>query len=356
VGIGYESEGCCGSPDYYFNGLEDEVSLYHRALSASEIQAIYNAGSYGKCAPLVPPSIITQPANQNAIVGGTAAFSVTAGGTAPLSYQWSVNGTNILNGTNATLTLNNVQASQAGNYAVQVANAYGSTNSASALLTVISSCVSPPSDMIAWWQAENNGIDVIGGNNGTLLGGATFTSGKVGQTFSFNGVGGCVSIPDSPALDALTNSITVEAWFKFNQTNANASWAAIATKGKSSWRLMGIQGAKTLLFYCSGPNVGATGTRNVNDGQWHHVVGTYDGANVSLYVDGTLDAVQPGTGPIAVTSSIAGIGYESEGCCGSPDYYFNGWIDEVSLYNCALSADEIKAICTEENNGKPLPQ
>jgi hypothetical protein len=210
--------------------------------------------------------------------------------------------------------------------------------------------------LVAWWQAENNGIDVIGGNNGTLLGGATFTSGKVGQTFSFNGVGGCVSIPDSPALDALTNSITVEAWFKFNQTNANASWAAIATKGKSSWRLMGIQGAKTLLFYCSGPNVGATGTRNVNDGQWHHVVGTYDGANVSLYVDGTLDAVQPGTGPIAVTSSIAGIGYESEGCCGSPDYYFNGWIDEVSLYNCALSADEIKAICTEENNGKPLPQ
>ncbi len=71
-------------------------------------------------------------------VGGTASFSVTASGTAPLSYRWSWNGTNLVEATNATLTLNNVQLAQAGNYSVLVSNLAGSTNSAVAKLTVSS--------------------------------------------------------------------------------------------------------------------------------------------------------------------------------------------------------------------------
>lgn len=125
------------SPNAAFEGGVDELSFYDRALSGSEIAAIYNAGSAGKCTSGLAPMIVTEPTNQTVAVGGTAAFSVTATGSAPLSYQWSSNGVSISGATNASLVLTNVALGWSGNtYGVQVSNAYGATNSASALLTV----------------------------------------------------------------------------------------------------------------------------------------------------------------------------------------------------------------------------
>ena len=132
-------EGTCqlrvAEPGYFFNGLIDEVSIYNRALTASEIQAIYAADSGGKC-PLSAPVITSQPTNQTVTVGGTSTFSITASGAAPLSYQWNFNGTNLSGATNTSLTLTNVQWNQAGNYAVLVTNLYGSILSSNAVLTV----------------------------------------------------------------------------------------------------------------------------------------------------------------------------------------------------------------------------
>ncbi|HEX9047572.1 MAG TPA: immunoglobulin domain-containing protein, partial [Verrucomicrobiae bacterium] len=83
------------------------------------------------------PSITMQPLSNTNLVGTPVTFAVTANGTALLSYQWSVNGTNILGATNSTLTLNSVQVSDAGTYSVLVANDYGVTNSAAANLMVV---------------------------------------------------------------------------------------------------------------------------------------------------------------------------------------------------------------------------
>src|SRR5260221_7467038 len=94
----------------FYAGLLDEVSLYNRALSASEIQAIYAAGSSGKC---LAPVIVAQPGNQNVFVGDTATFTVGAAGSRPLAYQWNFGGTSIAGATNSSLTLTNVQLSQA---------------------------------------------------------------------------------------------------------------------------------------------------------------------------------------------------------------------------------------------------
>ncbi|MHC1766869.1 MAG: immunoglobulin domain-containing protein [Verrucomicrobiia bacterium] len=82
------------------------------------------------------PVITTQPSSQTVTVGGAASFSVTATGAAPLSYQWQLNGSPISGATSSTLTLNNVQVSNAGNYTVVVSNAAGSVTSAIAVLTV----------------------------------------------------------------------------------------------------------------------------------------------------------------------------------------------------------------------------
>ena len=134
VGIGNVND---GGNNFPFVGDIDEISLYNRALSAAEIQAIYNAGSAGKCAGPLPPGITVQPSNQTTVEGSNIVLSVVAGGTGPFSYQWNFNGTNILGATNATLTLTNLHPNQSGNYAVTITTPYGSITSSNASVTVI---------------------------------------------------------------------------------------------------------------------------------------------------------------------------------------------------------------------------
>ncbi len=115
----------------------DELAVYSRALSASEIQAIYNSGGDGKClGNHKVPIFFTSPTNQSVFVGDVVHFAVNAGGTAPFYYQWYLNQTNELNGqTNDTLTLANAQTNEIGTYSVVVTNSFGVTNSASAALS-----------------------------------------------------------------------------------------------------------------------------------------------------------------------------------------------------------------------------
>jgi uncharacterized repeat protein (TIGR02543 family) len=92
---------------------------------------------------LTPPTITTQPASQSVAAGANVTFSVVAGGSAPLRYQWRFNAGSIAGATNASYTINNVQTNQAGNYSVLVSNAAGNVTSANATLTVQPPAVAP---------------------------------------------------------------------------------------------------------------------------------------------------------------------------------------------------------------------
>jgi hypothetical protein len=121
-----------------FAGRLDEISLYNRAFSPTEIEAVFAAGSAGKCPPPPPttPEITVNPASQRAPRGSDVTFRVTATGTPPLFHQWYFI-TNALEGaTNDLLVLANIQAVAAGGYSVVVSNAFGAATSAVAQLTV----------------------------------------------------------------------------------------------------------------------------------------------------------------------------------------------------------------------------
>ncbi|HSU55734.1 MAG TPA: immunoglobulin domain-containing protein, partial [Candidatus Dormibacteraeota bacterium] len=119
--------------DHKFKGTLDEVSLYNRDLSASEIAAIYNAGIAGKCGP---PRILSQPQSQTVAAGTNITLTVTTTGLVPLSYQWQLSGTNLAGATSTNLTLTNVQPASSGNYRLTATNAEGYATSAIAVVTV----------------------------------------------------------------------------------------------------------------------------------------------------------------------------------------------------------------------------
>jgi hypothetical protein len=114
----------------------------------------------------VAPTITSQPQSLTVTVGSSATFSVTATGTAPLSYQWRFNGTPISGATASSYTIASAQASQAGTYDVVVTNTAGSTPSTGATLTVITGSGltngSFESDYTAWTASGNQQVVVAG--------------------------------------------------------------------------------------------------------------------------------------------------------------------------------------------------
>lgn len=138
VGIGNLND---GGNNFPFIGDIDEIGLYNRALSAGDIQSIFNAGSAGKCEGPFPPSITVQPTSQTSVEGSNVVLSVTASGTGPFSYQWSFNNVKISGATNATLTLTDLHPNQSGSYTVTITTPYGSITSTGTTVTVIAQTI-----------------------------------------------------------------------------------------------------------------------------------------------------------------------------------------------------------------------
>jgi hypothetical protein len=292
--------------------------------------------------------------------GSNAVFTVLAAGSPTLGYQWSFNGTNLTDGTHITgsltptLTILNVQPGDAGNYRVTVTNLYGVAVSSNAVLTVMPTCTKPPPGLIGWWKGEGNGLDSAGGNNAYAMSNIYYTNGIVGQALNVNPAGGTVAIHDSPIL-RLTNQLTIEAWI--NARSINGDHAIVSKVG-------GVGGNNGYQFALTGntlmgqfnspgqlwPSVRISSGGVIAPGVWYHVAWSYDQSAMKLYVNGIQVAANV-VGPriIAVSSSSLRISGDDNN-----HVYFDGLIDEASVYNRALSADEIAAIYSAGSAGKCL--
>jgi purine nucleoside phosphorylase len=192
---------------------------------------------------VVPPSIITPPQSQTVMQGSNATFSVVAGGTAPLSYQWQFNGTNLAGAGTDTLTLASVQPEQAGSYAVVVTNAWGSVTSAVASLTVLvpPSILSPP-------QSQT----VVQGSNATF---SVVADGTAPLSYQWN-FEGAIMVGTTNAVLTLTNVQSGEAG-SYSVTVSNAvgatnSAAVLTVISQPALGLPCMNGDGTFSFMLSG--------------------------------------------------------------------------------------------------------
>lgn len=210
-----------------------------------------------------------------------------------------------------------------------------------------------PNKLLAWWRLdEADGNDVADSSNngcgGRLAGNPQWRSagGKVGGALEFDGDGDYVQIGNESAFD-ITGPVSIAAWIKVNSFDKR--WQALVTKGDTAWRLQRTAEENTLSFHCTGITSitgqrpeGIEGTENVNDGQWHHAVGIYDGVSVSLYIDGVLDNSSIASGTIQTNDSAVIIGGNSE----QADREWNGMIDEVCIIGGAIDANAVHALYT----------
>ena len=195
--------------------------------------------------------------------------------------------------------------------------------------------------------------DVSGGeNHGRIMGGAKWTDGKIGGALAFDGEDDFVSIPNQDHFN-LTGGITVLAWVQVR--SFTRPWQAIVTKGDRAWRLHRANERQSVGFACSDlarDQVGdLLGKTDIADGEWHHVAGILDEGKMSIFVDGVLDASATFSPNISTNEYPVLIGANAQ----VKGRWFHGIIDEVRIYDRALSLDELRALAGGGETGVPVP-
>jgi len=296
-----------------------------------------------------PPFITTHPVSQSVAVGNNATLSVLAGGQSPLSYQWRLNGTNLIGATNASLMLTSAQFSQSGNYTVRITNTLGAVTSSVAVVTVLApGCVAAPAGIVGWWSGNGQAVDGASTNHGTLVGNVTYGTGRVGQGFVLDGANDGVVV-GNPASLQLQN-FTIETWIK----RANTSVASFGSHtaalffgyGSGGYGLGMLNDGRLFLTRVDIDNV-TLNTPVITDTNLHHVAVTKTGSTVFFYIDGVVYSV-PAYNTTYTFGSTAAIGMRPD----SLDDSFLGLIDEVAVYNRALSSAEIQSLYNSGGVGK----
>ncbi len=352
----------------YYNGQIDGVRIYNRTLSENEVLTHYLEGAAGHSDLTLHADalhrddiwVVAVTPNDGLLDGATTiSNNVTINHTVlPSITQAILNSTGANTTTdNLTLYLNGFSDTDSARV-VNITDWRQYTSSGFTSIAVLNLPFDTRNDSVATGGIRDYSTY---GNNATLGGGLVGSapdwnnSGIIGGTYIYDGTNDYINVPDSSSLD-ITGDITVAAWV-LHETTSYDAWEAIVTKGDTAYRLhlCGDTG------YCPGgaPNgfnfemtgvsgSGASSTVVPAHHVWYFVVGTYDGAQSKLYVNGSLVATQTRSGSISANSAAVQIGANAE----ASGRNWKGAIDNVMILNRSLNASEIQAMYDDGRIGK----
>ncbi len=337
------------------------MAVYATALSAERVTAHYLARYGANTAPIIR----AQPVAATHYLNATAAFSVEAGGSDTLAYQWQYNGADLDGANLSTLTVGPLTAAQAGNYRVKVTNAAGAATSEAVALTVLPAPTTPvdiSAGQILHLAFDGDYQDVsTRGNHGAKVNSPAFVAGKVGakalhvatdasaQTYNY------VSLGKPADFNFSSNaSFSVVYWVRLpagalpgdlpfftsanNSTyNTGFTFAPSYQKGGWAWSLngTGVYGADA----------------SINDGEWHHLAHIFDRAGfATTYLDGALVDNRLIVGRIGDidTGHTVNIGQDPTGAYGETG---EADLDDLGVWRRALTVLEIEAIYAAGSQG-----
>jgi len=218
----------------------------------------------------------------------------------------------------------------------------------SVVVTVTAPPPPPQQEPIAHWKLdETSGTTAIdssnGNNNGNLLNGPVWGVGQMGGALIFDGVNDYVDIQDPVSLRP-TSFISMSGWAKFDRLDATQK---ILSKDNGTNQATGIrfQNGGSVRCIIGGTSIN-TSVLITNTNTWYHIACTYDGSNIVVYVDGVSRATLARNGAIGdQTGASWNIGRRS-----NSELYLSGSIDDVRIYNRALSGAEVSSLYSGASN------
>jgi hypothetical protein len=254
-------------------------------------------GSGAGSSPTLPPSIVTQPQSQTAALNGQATFTVSAAGTAPLTYQWTLNGAAISGATSAALQLSSITSSQGGSYEVQVSNAAGtvSSNAAVLTLTVPLACVSTNANCpLIYRTPPELGI----GQDAANITGQRFGSDVKAYSELVDNTGTLVvgSIQSLPILFADTALLQVQAPSNASARQLIAIWVERVANGVTY---------DSTTVYVNAPTINKVSEETVRPGGNLYIWGRWLSQSDTTFANSTV-LFRPTSGPDIPASIVAG--------------------------------------------------
>ena len=236
-----------------------------------------------------------------------------------------------------------------GSYAVvATVNDANHVGSASGTLTIVNYRL--PGGAVSRWTGNFNANDSVGFSDGTMQAGATFTNGEVGQAFSFDGVNDYVRV--QMPFGSFGEQITVEYWINLTSVkpgtflsqgtaglNATVWMMRLEPNGSLIWGVNRSGGAGTSVPIPTPLTLGA----------WHHIAGVADEVSTRIYLDGALVGSTEGSRSRILYNpgSVIQLGKDIR----TPSF-MKGALDEVTIYNRALTGSEIQSISDAGAAGK----
>ena len=220
---------------------------------------------------------------------------------------------------------------------------------AAGLLLLSASVAASAADpnLVSWWKFnETSGTvasDSAGSNNGQLVNGPVWTTGHNGGALSFDGYNDYVQVANNASLN-ITNAITVSAWINRDVMGVRGDVVSKITPSYPYGAFQLYVGAANEVGFAldiDGFWNGAVGGA-IDAGNWHQLTGTYDGTQIALYIDGKLVVSEIDPGTIGVDNQNLYIGRATPGF--ETGYFFDGSIDDVRIYNRALSSGEVQQL------------
>jgi hypothetical protein len=215
----------------------------------------------------------------------------------------------------------------------------------------------PTAGLIAWWAGDGNANDVVGGHNGTLVGG-TYGPGILGtdQAFSLDGADDSVQVPNDPAWNLGSSDFTIDLWVKYNALRPDSVGQPQSVfighdeGGGNTNKWFFAYGGGDLYWHMNSPFTGpiflglAPFAPNLN--QWYNLALTRSRSTFTIYANGTAVASANSSLPVPDANAPLTLG-EAESPPGN--FLMNGSMDDVLLYNRALSAQEIAGLTNPQS-------